>query len=208
MNAEPQEGPLTIADWKLSHERRLGIEKKLLLERIGLPRLALEFDGDVDQTAAMAAVGMGITLLVLSGSPGTGKTFAAVRWIVDYVNDSKNWTPPGVVHRMLGRPPVWTTGPSLSRWDHWDPEQMAKLLRAPRLVIDDLGTEFLDKGGFYASLLDEVINQRYEASLPIVITTNLDKDGFKARYGERIADRIRQSGKAMGCGNQSMRKPA
>lgn len=198
-----------IATWKLDHAKRLAEEKRLQIRRLGLPAHVLaQLDGQRETIAmaAMEAEPLGIT--VLSGDPGTGKTFAAVRWIVDFVNADEHWTEPGSALMLKGRAPLFVTAAALARWDRYEQEPMQKLLRAPRLVIDDLGAEYLDKNGFYAALLDEVLNERYSARLPTVLTTNLTKEDFKARYGERIAGRIRETGTFVGCGNLDLRRRA
>lgn len=59
-------------------------------------------------------------------------------------------------------------------------------------MIDDLSVEHADKGGNLASLLDEIIDTYYGDQRPLIITTNADKDAFKARYGQRIESRIRE----------------
>ena len=78
-------------------------------------------------------------------------------------------------------------------------------MHAPVLVVDDLGSEYNDAKGFFSALLDEVIDCRYGAKLPTVITTNLDSSGFSARYGARVVDRIREAGRFINCGNTSLR---
>jgi DNA replication protein DnaC len=96
----------------------------------------------------------------------------------------------------------------LSRWPKYDDGAMGRLLQTGRLVVDDMGVEFIDERGAYQSLLDEVINDRYANRRPTLLTTNLDAESFKARYGERIADRIRECGKFVSVGAASMRKKA
>jgi DNA replication protein DnaC len=194
-----------IPKWKREHAAELAKAKRLQLERMKLPREALE--SPTDKTLAMDAVSSPFTLLILSGSPGTGKTVAAVSWIVDYVNADENWPGPGSALELRGMP-VFTTAAGLSRWDRYEQATMSKLLYSPRLVIDDLGVEYLDKNGFLTALIDEVVNERYSGRRPLIMTTNLDVEGFRERYGNRVADRIRQSGRFVGCGNASMRKPA
>ena len=56
------------------------------------------------------------------------------------------------------------------------------------LVLDDLGTEALVYG---QESLPFILYRRYERNLPTIITTNLTREGIQARYGERIADRLR-----------------
>jgi DNA replication protein DnaC len=50
----------------------------------------------------------------------------------------------------------------------------------------------MDSKGAYLSLLDEVVNTRYERLRPTVLTTNIDAQRFRARYGERITDRLNE----------------
>jgi DNA replication protein DnaC len=76
----------------------------------------------------------------------------------------------------------------------------------PLLVVDDLGSEYNDAKGFFAALLDEVIDARYSARLATAITTNLNAATFAARYGARIIDRLREAGRFVNCGNTSMRR--
>jgi DNA replication protein DnaC len=109
-------------------------------------------------------------------------------------------------NQFKGSPVVWVTAAKLARWERYDQEEMAKLLKVGKLVIDDLGGEYLDKGGFYASLLDELINERQAGSRATILTTNLDAAGFSSRYGERIVDRIREGGRFFACGNASLRR--
>lgn len=183
-----------------------------ILRFMGIPERTLRaIDAQVEETDATRAVEGASDILVLSGGPGCGKTVAAAVWISVFVKDEKNWSkandPDLCIHpKMICKTPVWVTAAKLSRWERYESAEMAKLLHASRLVIDDLGGEFLDKGGFYASLLDEIVNERQGASRPTVMTTNLDASAFKERYGERIVDRIREGGRFVGCGNQSLRK--
>lgn len=165
-------------------------------------------------TEASKAVDGATDMLVLSGSPGCGKTVAAALWVTTEIRDDANWNISDRIGGIFenygnsfhGKLCVWTTAAKLARWERYDDEQMQKLLRTAKLVIDDLGGEYLDKGGFYASLLDEIINERQAASRPTVMTTNLDATAFSARYGERIIDRIREGGRFFACGNKSLRR--
>lgn len=81
-----------------------------------------------------------------------------------------------------------------------------KARRASVLVIDDLGREYADVHGRWVSELDLLIDDRHESMLRTIITSNLSVDEFKARYGERIADRIRQDGKVVVCAGESLRR--
>ncbi len=71
---------------------------------------------------------------------------------------------------------------------------LASFLSAGILLIDDLGTEPLEASSFGNRTLPvvEVICHRYEKMLPTLFTTNLTRDKFAERYGERVADRARE----------------
>ena len=62
-------------------------------------------------------------------------------------------------------------------------------------MLDDLGAEYVDAKGSFLVDLDELIDTYYGDERPLVITTNLTKDDFKARYGARIERRVRECGK-------------
>lgn len=196
-----------VPAWKARFFEELERDKKLQLARLGLPEHALFALSTSQPTPALKKIEDPFGILVLSGTPGTGKTVAAVAWIAEFVNDTANWTEPGTAPRLKSRPPVFTTASELARWDRYEQESMQQLLRAPRLAIDDVGAEYLDRNGFYASLLDEVINVRYSARLPVLLTTNiLSAEEFRNRYGDRIAGRIRESGRFSSCGGFDLRR--
>ena len=196
----------TIPAWKLAYAQELAAAKRAQIARLGLSEHALACCPSKTATPALEAIRDPFTLLVLSGKPGTGKTIAAVTWILDHINADQNWTEAGSAVSLRARPPLLVTAAKLARWDRYEQEPMAKLLLSPRLVIDDLGAEYMDKNGFYASLLDEIINERYAGHRPTLLTTNLDAPGFAARYDERIMGRIRETGRFFGCGTLDMRR--
>lgn len=64
----------------------------------------------------------------------------------------------------------------------------------PILVIEDMGQEPLEVqsyGNIYNPVID-ILEKRYERSLPTFITTNLDPHQLGKRYGKRIQDRLRE----------------
>ena len=62
------------------------------------------------------------------------------------------------------------------------------LIKTDLLVLDDLGAEFESK--FYVSAFYNILNDRMNASLPMIISTNLELADFEKRYGERVSSRI------------------
>ena len=127
------------------------------------------------------------TIAVFSGKSGTGKTVAAA-WLVA--------RSPGGVFLAVSQ---------LARSSRYRDEEMDPLERCPLLAIDDLGTEFVDEKGSFMSTLDGLINARYADDLRTVITTNLPAEAFKRRYGVRIEERIRESGRFLELKGESLR---
>lgn len=119
-------------------------------------------------------------IVVLAGSVGCGKSFAATTWLVQ--------------HRHRPNFPVFVDGHQMARWPRFHNEHMKTLEAASALVIDDLGAEYDDRGGALVSFVDGVLNTRYRNGRPTVITTNVPQEVFKKRYGDRVADRIRENG--------------
>jgi len=160
----------------------------------GIPELFLDIiEGSAFQaTPATAEVERGsFKILVLAGKPGNGKTVAACRWLLDGLHAQ--------------RPPLFVTAARLSRWDRYDSSAMDRLLLASRLVLDDLGEEFNDTKGNFLAVLDETVCDRLSNKRATIVTTNLDVEQFTSRYGVRIRDRIRESGRWVGFAQPSMR---
>lgn len=50
------------------------------------------------------------------------------------------------------------------------------------LALDDLGSEHDDKGGWAASIVEEIADDRYSNERPTVFATNLGERGIQVRY--------------------------
>jgi DNA replication protein DnaC len=145
------------------------------------PRLWEKLDAGLDSEAAQAVarfVASDATFLVLAGKVGCGKTAAACSAL-----DKR------------GGKFMKAAGVTRARFND---EQWNEVLRATVLVIDDLGTESLDQGGWAAGALAELFDHRYDWQAKTILTTNLDPDAFKARYceadGGRFLSRLREAG--------------
>lgn len=73
-------------------------------------------------------------------------------------------------------------------YDRAEESDAKKILEAPVLLIDDLGTEILN--GLTISMLFEVISVRGRFGRTTMISTNLSPNELEARYTPRIASRI------------------
>jgi hypothetical protein len=183
-----------------------------LHEAIGLvPREVREARAELADCDATRAVGAHrVGALLLLGDPGTGKSLAAARWLLGPSSALANWCTvdtavEGLRWRYRGPRCLWRTAKALSRVKQYDSGEVEQLVTPGRLVVDDLGAEYLDKGGFLVSLIDEIISERHRRELPTILTANLSPADFGARYGQRVVDRIAEAGVPVVCGGASMR---
>lgn len=126
--------------------------------------------------------------IVLAGAPGCGKTVAATWWAL-----RQNW------------PPMFLRATSFAASSRYDRDDRKAWFAAGALVLDDLGTEFLDAKGSFLVDLDELLDVFYGDRKPLVITTNVDVETFRQRYGARVVDRLRECGTWFECRERSGR---
>ena len=140
----------------------------------------------------------------LSGGAGIGKTFALAAAFKA-----------GALARWRARAPLegMRAAALFLRWVRW-PEEVARMRTAAAsrddgmersdararqlaeveaLVLDDLGAERL-RGSYTedwsASVLDLIVDRRFNERRPTWWTTNLSGDEFRARYGARLWSRL------------------
>lgn len=119
--------------------------------------------------------------LILSGSPGCGKTHLMVGLML---RCAKKWD----LEFAFIRFPAWCD--QLRSCDFKESEEM--LQRAARtgvLVLDDIGAEKLTE--HLEAKLCRILDERVEFMRPTFVTTNLDADGIKAVLTERTLSRLR-----------------
>ncbi len=135
--------------------------------------------------AVQALAGLGKDgIYVLAGNVGCGKTHAGHVWLLDaQQRDQFDWQP----GRLRMATAAW-----FARQSRYGATDKFDLLAEPeRLVIDDLGVEFADNRQSYLVDFDELLDLRWRAQRPTLLTTNITRDKFRERYGERIDDRVR-----------------
>jgi len=155
-------------------------------------RYRLELARPLKATEALEAVRARFgDVLVLMGGIGTGKTLAACWWAAK------------AMHEGAG----FMTAAELARWPRYEMAAMDRLLGAAALVVDDLGTEYMDDKGNFLAVFDEFVNTRCANMRKTVITTNLTPKTFRERYGARITDRIVECGRFVSVAGDSMRGP-
>lgn len=162
-------------------------------------------------------------VVVLAGNPGSGKTAAAARWALGRPNAAAGprFAPPWFL-----RAAEFFRSSRYERGDGDDRPTRSEILRYQALVLDDIGAEYADASGNYRVDFDELVDRYYADDRVLVITTNLlysspeartrlkakgvtvDETAptFSERYGERVADRIRECGRWVGSSSASMRR--
>jgi len=73
----------------------------------------------------------------------------------------------------------------------------------PYLILDDLGAEKVSEA--VRQSLYVLINKRYVAALPTIVTSNLTLDGIAGRLDDRIASRLTEMCRVVHLGNKDLR---
>jgi hypothetical protein len=135
-----------------------------------------------------AFLGSGDGFRILAGGKGTRKTGSAC-WALGQLDGG------AFLHARD------VTRLSINDRDKWE-----RINQAPIVVLDDLGTEAGDTKGAFVSALSELIDRAYSRSRRLIITCNLTPATFKATYGEREYDRLREVGKWSTIAGESVRR--
>lgn len=168
---------------------RSSLEDKL--EALGWPRRALRVAA-VNHVSAFAKLGGdpgAHAVVVLAGPPGTGKTVAAAAWAL-----------------TARYKPRFVRSSSFAAMSRYNVDQRSELFTCKALVLDDLGAEYADVKGSFLVDLDELVDTFYGDERPLVITTNLNRESFRERYSDRIADRFRECVRWIAITGPSMRR--
>ncbi len=161
------------------------------LEVLGWPRRALRYAiANPESALAKLSGDPRNGVHVLAGPTGVGKTVATAAWAMK----SK------IRPRFL-------RASSFAAIGRYNADQRSEIYSAQALVLDDLGAEFTDVKGSFLVDLDELVDTFYGEERTLLITTNLNRETFRARYSERIADRFRECAKWIAVTGDSMRKP-
>lgn len=136
-------------------------------------------------------------MLVLSGDPQVGKSFACAWWLSSRskIIRSQYGTEPVLPYRYVDSDYEWVQAPQLAGFrDRFDPEVRAKQNRLDRigvLIVDEVGGASL---GDVSKALEALLIRRWSENRRTVMTTNLDTNAFAHEVGERVFERMRQGG--------------
>ncbi len=170
------------------------------MKQAGVPELFIRSVGDVEPRPLDAwrhvrdFLDSGQSFLVLSGGKGTGKTGSAC-WSLGQIDGG----------RFLDAPEI--TGMSIREKEQWD-----RVRGAPLVVLDDLGTERRDEKGYFIGGFFDLFNGCYSGCTRLVITCNISREQFASEpdqggYGARVYDRLRETGRWVTVGGESIREP-
>lgn len=168
-----------------------GVEKLVQLEPTQALRAARAFAAaprpagcQLDAGGHLAFMGSE-WVLTLAGPPGTGKSVAAAY----------------IVARCGGS---WLSARNLA-----NPKfELGLFERAPLLVIDDLGTEYAGATAYGTERAGALLELRHEQDRRTVVTTNLNLEDIGARYGARLASRLKEQGRFVAAKGADLRGAA
>lgn len=129
------------------------------------------------------------TGLVMTGNCGTGKNHLAVSMVKNIVRNHLANVEVTDVMRL--------TRAVKSTWRHnaetTEEEVIERFVSLDLLIIDEVGVQFGSPAEM--TILQEVINARYESVLPTILISNLTFEQLKESIGERIVDRVTDGGR-------------
>lgn len=141
-----------------------------------LPSRYHDVSVDVDSSKLLAGKS-----ILITGPVGSGKTYRLCEILLGCMvngNSPVRFRTAGQIAREVRE--------SIGRNEY--SEYFGDLMREPVLFVDDLGTENATE--FLKEFLYNIVNDRYNACQPLVITTNLTGKELGAIYGERLVSRL------------------
>ncbi|MFZ4170922.1 ATP-binding protein [Enterobacter ludwigii] len=129
------------------------------------------------------------TGMVMIGNCGTGKNHLAVSMAKEIIRNHLATVEITDVMRL--------TRAVKSTWRHradsTEEEVIERFASLDLLIIDEVGVQFGSPTEM--TILQEIINARYESILPTILISNLTFDQLKESIGERIVDRVTDGGR-------------
>lgn len=139
--------------------------------------------------------------IFLYGSVGTGKTYATSCLANDLMTNGKTVLFMSFALYLLK---IRESFKNSYEETSIESEIIKHVKTCDLLIIDDLGVENVKE--FAIEKLFTLLDTRYRANKPFIITTNLTPERIKEKFGERIYDRINGSTHAYECKGESKRK--
>jgi DNA replication protein DnaC len=87
-----------------------------------------------------------------------------------------------------------------------DKARYLKLRKASLVVLDELGTETADDKGYWQRTFNTLWNGWYAGCAKVIVTCNLSVEQFSTLYSERARDRLKERGRFLYIGGESLRR--
>ena len=89
-----------------------------------------------------------------------------------------------------------------------DPHHFDAIKRLPLLALEDIGREPVEVQSFgnIFKPIEDILEYRYDNQMFTFITSNLTAKEIAARYGERVADRLRETMQVIAFNNETYRR--
>lgn len=137
--------------------------------------------------------------IIFSGSVGRMKTTMAVAVLQEVLKQ-------GYSGYFISMPELMDKLISMSKGNYAEFRTFEHAIQATSLLIlDDMGAEY--PNDWVLNKVDAIITHRYNAMLPVIITTNLKRSEMQQRYMQRVYDRLKQTSILIVDGGESLRTP-
>lgn len=135
--------------------------------------------------------------IIFSGSVGRMKTTMAVAALQEIINQ-------GYSGYFISMPELMDKLVSMSKGNYAEYRRFENAIQTTSLLIlDDMGAEY--PNDWVLNKVDAIITHRYNAMLPVIITTNLKRPEMQQRYMQRVYDRLKQTSILIVDGGESLR---
>lgn len=126
--------------------------------------------------------------LIFSGSPGTGKTYAAVATALDIAAKYGRAVRPFYLSAAEFIETCHARMDLTSDSDEWWAltETIDNAEHAGLLVLDDMGKEHRAQSGYSVSLVDSLLRKRHDNGRPTIITSNFRPHEWGAEYSKAM----------------------
>lgn len=137
--------------------------------------------------------------LIFAGPPGTGKSHLAAAILQGVLSPRVRYMTCMDMIRAVRE--TWRRDSEVS-----ESKMLRYLETLDLLVIDEIGVQYGTEGE--QTILFDVLDRRYRAMKPVVLLTNQDKAGFRAYVGDRVFDRLTETGRWVPFAWESYRRTA